>query len=183
MISKRAIREVTPISPSFVSNIFIVPKKDENLKPLNSQFLSPPHFKMDSVKDVASLLQPGDFRASIDLKDAYFHLPIHPSQRNYLRLIWRGKLYEFLVLPFGLCTAPFVFTKLTRPLAAFLRLRGIQAMFYLDNILILRRSHQECLRFVQLALKTLQQAGFLITWKKSCLTLSQRFLFLGLWWD
>ena len=189
MISKGAIREVSQVSPSFVSNIFIVPKKDGgnrpiiNLKPLNSQFLSPPHFKMDTVKDVASLLQAGDFGASIDLKDAYFHIPIHPSQRKYLRFVWRGKLYEFLVLPFGLCTAPFVFTKVTRPLAAFLRSRGIRAIFYLDDILILGRSHQECLHFVQLALQVLQQAGFLINWKKSFLTPSQRFLFLGLWWD
>ena len=127
--------------------------------------------------------QPGDFGASIDLKDAYFHLRIHPSQRKFLRFIWRGKLYEFLVLPFGLCTAPFIFTKLTRPLAAFLRSRGIRTIFYLDDILVLGRSHQECLHFVQLALSTLQQAGFLINWKKSCLTPSQRFLFLGLWWD
>ena len=84
MLQKGAIQEVTKVSPSYVSNIFIVPKKDGgnrpiiNLKPLNSQFLSPPHFKMDTVKDVASLLLPGDYGASVDLKDAYFHVPIHP---------------------------------------------------------------------------------------------------------
>ena len=105
--------------PFFCFKHFYCPKKDGgnrpiiNLKPLNSLFLSLPHFKMDTVKDVASLLQPGDFEAPIDLKDAYFHLPIHPSQRKYLRFIWRGRLYEFLVLPFSLCTASFVFSKIT----------------------------------------------------------------------
>lgn len=189
MLLKGAIREVTAPSLSFVSNIFTVPKKDGgnrpviNLKPLNSQFLSPPHFKMDTVKDVAGLLRPGDFGASIDLKDAYFHIPVHPSLRKYLRFIWRGKLYEFLVLPFGLSTAPFIFTKVTRPVAAFLRAQGIRLIFYLDDILILGQTFQECLLNVEKAVSLLQMAGFLINWKKSSLVPTQRFLFLGLWWD
>ena len=188
MISKNAIEEIPP-SPSFLSNLFIVPKKDGgnrpiiNLKPLNRQYLSPPHFKMDTVRDVASLLRPGDWGATLDLKDAYFHIPIHPPHRRYLRFIWKAKLYQFLVLAFGLCTAPFIFTKLTRPIAAFLRAQGIRVIFYLDDILILGSTLEECRLFVQIAIDTLQQAGFLLNWKKSSLEPSQRFLFLGLWWD
>ena len=189
LLAKGAIREVKTLSPSYVSNIFLVPKKDGgmrpiiNLKPLNRQFISAPHFRMDTVKDVSNLLRPGDFCASIDLKDAYFHVPIHPKSVHLLRFVWKGKVYEFLVLPFGLCTAPFVFTKISRPLAAFLRSKGIRIIFYLDDILVIGSSMSECLSHLQLVIDTLQSAGFVLNWKKSSLTPAQRFLFLGLWWD
>ena len=189
LLAKGAIQEVKTLSPSFVSNIFLVPKKDGgmrpiiNLKPLNRQFISAPHFRMDTIKDVSNILRPGDFCASIDLKDAYFHLPIHPQSVHLLRFIWKGKIYEFVVLPFGLCTAPFIFTKMTRPIAAFLRAKGIRIIFYLDDILVIASSLQECQLHLKLVMDTLQGAGFIINWKKSSLIPAQRFLFLGLWWD
>ena len=76
---------------------------------------------MDTLEDIRSLLRPGDWAVSIDLKDAYFHVPIHPEARKFLRFGWRGRLFQYCVLPFGLCTAPWIFTKLTRRLAAKLR--------------------------------------------------------------
>ena len=189
MLAKGAIQEVKTLSPSYISNIFLVPKKDGglrpiiNLKPLNRRYISAPHFRMDTIKDVSSLLRPVDFCASIDLKDAYFHIPIHPQSTHLLRFVWKGKVYEFLVVPFGLCTAPFIFTKITRPIAAFLRSKGIRIIFYLDDILVIATSEQECLLHLKVVMETLQGAGFLLNWKKSCLTPAQRFLYLGLWWD
>lgn len=189
LLEKGAIRRVKSLSPSYVSNIFVVPKKDGgfrpiiNLKPLNRHYISAPHFRMDTVKDVSHLLRPGDFCASIDLKDAYFHIPVHKKFHRYLRFVWKGKMYEFLVLPFGLCTAPFIFTKVTRLIASFLRSKGIRIIFYLDDILVIGGSKEECLSHLQLAIQTFQGAGFVINWKKSSLIPSQNFLFLGLWWN
>ena len=112
--------------------MFLVPKKDggwrpiSNLKRLNANHLSAPHFWMDTVADVLLLSRPGGWAVSIDLKDAYQHILIVPRFRKYLRFGWKGKLYQFLVLPFGLSTAPpLVFMKLTCPLVTFLRSRGI----------------------------------------------------------
>ena len=57
-----------------------MPKKDRghrlviNLKALN-RFVVEEHFKMESFQD---LVKPGDCLAKIDLKDAYFLLPVHP---------------------------------------------------------------------------------------------------------
>ena len=92
-------------------------------------------------------------------------------------------LYEFLVLPFGLCTAPFVFTKLTKPVAAFLRTMGIHIIFYLDDILVIGSSEVECRLNVEMTLKVLREAGFVINLKKSHLIPSQQFKYLGLNWD
>jgi hypothetical protein len=122
LLAKGAIEEV-PLSPpplSYISPIFLIPKKDGgmrpilNLKKLNASHLDTPYFRMETVEDVGHALQPGDWARSIDLWDDYFHVPLHPSTRKYMRFGWKGKLFQFLVLPFGLSSALKVFTSLTR---------------------------------------------------------------------
>jgi hypothetical protein len=76
---------------------------------------APQHpFRMESVEDVHHALRLGDWVASIDLRDAYFHVPLHHSTKKYMCFGWRGRLYRFCVLPFGLSPAAKVFTALTR---------------------------------------------------------------------
>ena len=91
-LTKQAIRRVSPTTRGLVYCIFVVPKDGGwqpiiNLKWLNQTFLDPPHFRMDTVMDAASLLRPGDWAASIDLKDADFHVGVN---RRFLGFGWRG---------------------------------------------------------------------------------------------
>ena len=82
MLLKGAIDEVAP-SRGYYSRVFCVPKKEGgwrpiiNLKRLNKEFLDLPPFRMDTAKNVALLLRPGDWAASIDLKDTYFDVPVN----------------------------------------------------------------------------------------------------------
>lgn len=82
-----------------------------NLKRLN-EFIFAPHFKIEDQKTVIRMLSPGDFLASIDLEDAYLLLPIHPEDRKYLRFRFKNQLFQVTALPFGLASAPFIFTKI-----------------------------------------------------------------------
>ena len=70
-------------------------------------------------------MRPGLWLASIDLKDAYFHIPIYRGHWKYLRFCIAGKVYQFLVLPFGLSSAPRVFTKILLALIAYLHSQGV----------------------------------------------------------
>ena len=134
LLGKGAIEEVAP-SCGYYSHVFVVPKKDGgwrpilNIKRLNKKYLVSPPFKMDTVREVSSLLREGDWMASIDLKDTYFHIPVARRFRRFLRFGWRGKLYQYLVIPFGLCVAPWLFTRVTAPLKAWLRARGSAPSF------------------------------------------------------
>ena len=59
---------------------------------------------------------------SFDLKSAYHHVEISQEYQTYLGFSWKTSnsgdeiFYVFTVLPFGLSTAPYVFTKLLKPL-------------------------------------------------------------------
>ena len=61
---------------------------------------------------------------------------IHTDSRKYLRFAFENKVYQFRVLPFGLNTAPQVFTRLEHTVAAYLHRQGISVIPYLDDWLI-----------------------------------------------
>ena len=73
-------------------------------------------------------ISPGDFMVSIDLKDAYFSVPIFQPHRKYLRFLWNFKRFEFTCLPFGYSLAPRVFTKIFKPVMAYFRFLGFKAL-------------------------------------------------------
>ena len=131
--SKRFLQPFLPSSP---------PKKDRgvrpilNLRPLN-RFVSAPHFKMQTLKAVLQSLNPNDWVTKLDLKDAYFHIPIHPKHRKFLRFAIQGQCYQFKALCIGLASAPRVFTKVMAILGAKLHAQQVQVCMYLDDWLII----------------------------------------------
>ena len=98
LLQKGAIHKADPRTPGQVTHLFLVPKKDGgmrpiiNLKPFNKTFLDPPHFRMEGIPDVIRLLNPGYWAATIDLKDAFFHVAIFSDHCKLLRFFWDGVL-------------------------------------------------------------------------------------------
>ena len=87
-----------------------------DLKALN-EFLKPKHFKMKSPESCRTTLLPGTWIYSINQKDAYFHIPIHPKSRRFLLVSFKGENYQFRALPFSLSSAPWLFTMVDREFA------------------------------------------------------------------
>ena len=46
--------------------------------------LSQHHFKMDTIQTGLKLMRPRCFMASVDLKDAYYSVPVAKEDRKYL---------------------------------------------------------------------------------------------------
>ena len=185
LLQKGAIEQIQDRpQEGYFSMYFLVPKKTGdlrpilNLKPINHT-IQKSTFKMETLQSVIIAIQPGEWLASIDLKDAYFHIPIHPSHYKFLRFSIDGKCYQYKVLPFGLTTSPRVFTKVLAPVMGFLRLKGIHLFPYLDDILVVADSPQQLHMDLQTTLHVLMQAGYIINVKKSSLTPSQDSIFLG----
>ena len=185
MLHKNAITEVPPDSLGFYSNVFLVRKASGgwrpviDLKNLNAH-IHAPHFRMFTTSSVLSSVEKGDYVFKIDLQDAYFHVPIHPSSRMYLRFAFKNRVYQFRVLPFGLSTAPQIFTYLGHTVTAYLHRREISVIPYLDDWLVHHPDRQVLLRHQALLLDMLDLVGFILNRKKSELDLTQDLQFLGI---
>jgi hypothetical protein len=159
------------VEDQFISPVFLTPKSDGssrfilNLKNLN-KFIPTCHFKMEDIRTASKLLSQHAYMANIDLKDAYFLIPIHSHHKKILRFKFH-KTYEFQCLPFGLSTAPYVFTKLLKPVSTYLRERGHSIVIYLDDILCIGNSYENCRNCVTETVNLLQYLGFVINRKKS----------------
>ena len=111
LVKKGAIIEVAHAEQIFISRMFLVPKKDGTHKPvidlrMLNRYIRKEHFKMEGVHLIKALLQEGDWMVKIDLKDAYFAIPILEEHWKYLAFCWKEKTYYFRCLPFGLLSAP-----------------------------------------------------------------------------
>ena len=80
---------------------------------------------------------------SINLKDAYLQIPIHPSSRRFLRFTARGRAWQFKELCFGLSMVPQVFTRVIAPVSSFLHQSGVRMLQYLDDWLNLASSRKD----------------------------------------
>ena len=78
------------------------------------------------------LLERNDYMFSFDLKSGYHHVDVAEAHQRFLDIEWGGAYYMFTVLPFGLSTACYVFTKLLRPLVRYWRARLVALeLFYI----------------------------------------------------
>ncbi|XP_043494107.1 uncharacterized protein LOC122519008 [Polistes fuscatus] len=134
----------------------------------DGQFLSKTiHFKMEDFRTVLKLISKGCFMASFDLQDAYLMIPIHKDFWKFLRFYWQGHLYEFICLPFGLSTAPWVFTKIMKPVISHLRLLGWLSVVYLDDWWLVGTLRYLCSQNIKVSREFLESLGFILNLKKS----------------
>ena len=103
-----------------------------NLRHLN-RFLWKQKFKYEDLRVAMLLLNKGEFLFSFDLKSGYHHVDIAECHWKYLGFTWQEKFYVFTVLPFGLSTACYAFTKLLRPLVRHWRSKGLKIVVDLDD--------------------------------------------------
>ena len=184
LIEKQVLEIVEPEIDENISTIFLRPKKKGtyrmilNLKPFNKN-VEYFHFKMETFDMAIKLLYENCYLASIDLKDAYYSVPIHEDFRKYLRFIWEDKTFQYAALPNGLSCGPRKFTKLMKPVYATLRRLGINVSGFLDDLLIVGHSVDELKVSVETVVHTLQNLGFVINFEKSILEPCSRLRHLG----
>ena len=188
LLQKGAI-ELAPLpSLGFYSRLFVVMKALGSWRPvidlslLNLRVLKTP-FKMETIQSTLLSVRRGDWMVSIDLKDAYLQVPIHPDSRRYLRFVAFNKVYQFKVLCFGLSTAPQVFTRVMAPVSTILHSLGIRLRRYLDDWLIQASSREQVLLSLRTVLRLCNSLGIVVNWEKSPLVSTQRLCYLGVLLD
>lgn len=140
---------------------------------------------METLQSVRDTIQPDDYTITIDLKDAYLHIPLHPTIRHLFRLLSKGTIYQFTVLPFGLSTAPRISSLLHRPVIAQIKihLRRIRGHAYLDNWLVRNQSRVLLEEHSGHFLNLFAHLGLGVNYPKSQLIPHKQFVFLGATFD
>ena len=173
----------------FTSNLFSVPKKDStesrtilDLSDLN-EFIQNRSFKMLTMKEIKLLLPKGYWTVSLDLKDGFYHLSISKGLRKYLGFKYKGICWAFRAMPFGLNIAPRIFTNIIADVVRMLEQENIWCLPYLDDLLLIARTKEECERILKRTLSTLTELGWIINMKKSRMIPQQKFVWLGVEYD
>ena len=117
-----------------------------------------------------------------DLQSGYHHIDIEPSCQHFIGFSWNNNYYCFTVLPFGLSSAPYVFTKCLRTLVKHWRKNNLKVVLYLDDGLIMAVSESKCVYATNFIRQSLTSAGFFINEKKSIFHPVQEIEWLGLLW-
>lgn len=95
MLHKKVIRQISKCEVKIVSSIFIRPKREGsprmilNLRELN-QFVLTQHFKLEALKTALAFVNKDCLFASIDLKDAYYSIPVHRESQGRLMFSWEN---------------------------------------------------------------------------------------------
>ena len=184
LLQKGVIEEAYHSHGEFLSNVFLRLKKDGsfrmilNIKNLNSH-VEYNKFKMDTVQSILKLVTPGCYMATIDLKDAYYSVPVAQEHRKYLRFVWRSKLYQYTCFPNGLSSAPRLFTKLMKPCYAHLRCRGHIVSGYIDDTYLQQQLFNDALNSLHACKSLFTSLGLLIHPEKSLDIPSQKATVLG----
>jgi ribonuclease HI len=175
-------------SPGMYSYLFLRPKKTGgfrpvfNMKPLN-KFVQSESFQMETPLRVAASIRPGSWACSLDLADAYLHIPMHQSVCHLLRFTNGRVAYQFRALPFGLNVSAWVFTKATSVAVAALHSQGVAVSAYIDDWLVHHDDRLQVLQHRDDTIRCLLDLGWHVNEAKSEFHPAQQFLYLGVAFD
>ena len=182
----KGVLEIIPDpDPGFYSCLFLVEKSSGgwrpviDLSPLN-EFVRQTPFRMETPNSVLLAVSKDDFLASIDLKDTYFQIPVHPSSRKLLCFVSNDAVYQYKALCFGLSTAPQVFTRVFAAVSSWAHSWGIRLLQYLDDWLILSSSEAKTRQHLQQLFALCRSLGIIINEEKSDLSPSRSVEYLGM---
>ena len=117
---------------------------------------------METLNIILPQLTNQVWAVTLDLLDAYLHVPVHQQSHRLLGFRFLEQTYLYKVLPFGLKDSPWVFTRLVATAIGLLRLLGIRIFYYLDDWLLVASSKDLLEALLKVVLVVSQILGFLI---------------------
>ena len=132
-----------------------------------NQYLNQYKFKYEVLNIVASLFHQGGYMFTFDLKSGYHHVDINVDSWPYLGFSWQNPgehrhYFMFRVLPFGLSTACYMFTKLLRLLVKYWRSKGKRIVISIDDGICASSTLREAESDSAMIASDLDDAGFVL---------------------
>ena len=129
---------------------------------INKELASVSYTSVDDIVTTILQLGRGALLAKMDIKQAYRNVPVHPEDRLLLGMLWEGKVYVDTALPFGLRSAPLIFTVLATALIWIMKQKGVtNAISYvIDDFLTAGAPDSpECQKNADMMRETCEEVG------------------------
>lgn len=111
---------------------------------ISKELASLSYVLVDDVVACALKEGKGALLAKMDVKQAYRNIPVHSSDRAGLGMSWEGRVYIDSVLPFGLRSAPLLFSAVTDALQWIMKIKGVRLLFhYIDDFITIGAPQSE----------------------------------------
>ena len=197
LLKKNVIVKMKPEEKGFFNLVFLRPKKAADTETRMEKrwrlildvsklnvFLRIKHFTMETAEKIRKEVIPDTWATSVDLTDAYHHLPIHPHFQNFLAFEVAGVNYKYVACPFGLSPIPQVFTEVMTAIKIHMRENTESLVFqYIDDWLLIAKTPQQVLadtiKFVNICI----ELGVIVNPDKSQLEPTQTLDHLGFTWN
>ena len=114
-------------------------------------------YPLSQVDDMLDTLAGSEYFTTLDLISGYWHVGVSSGDVAKTAFCTPGRLFEFNIMPFGLCNAPTTFQWLMDTVLA--GLQRSNCLVYLDNIVIPGKSFEEHLHNLQSVFECLRQVG------------------------
>ena len=128
---------------------------------ISSNWCSLSYASIDDAAKLVVAVGRGALLAKLDIESAYRIVPVHPNDRHLLGMRWKGTIYVDKALPFGLCSAPKLFTAVADALAWMMQGCGAcKVIHYLDDFLFVGKPVSSlCAEALQAALRLCRRLG------------------------
>ncbi|GFX38330.1 retrovirus-related Pol polyprotein from transposon 17.6 [Trichonephila clavipes] len=153
---------IEPSSSPWASPIVLVRKKDGSTRFCVDYCRLNDGTKKDSnhlprIDDTLDILAGNTWFSTLDLKSGYWKVELHPDVKEKTAFTTGQGLWQFKVMPFGLCNAPATFERVMEKVLGGLSYEA--CLVYLDDIIIVRRSFEEHLKNIRRVLQKLKEAN------------------------
>ena len=172
---------ISPSKSPWASPIVLVKKKDGttrfcvDYRKVN-EVTRKDAYPIPRVDDTLDTLAGSTWFTTLDLKSGYWQVEVAGENRDKTAFCTSEGLYEFNVMPFGLCNAPATFQRLMNSVLA--GLQCTSCLVYIDDIIVVGNSFDQYLSNLQQVLERLKQAGLKVHPSK-CQFLQREVTFLG----
>ena len=133
-------------------------------------------YPLPRVDDILDTLGGSKWFSTLDLKSGYWQVKVDSSSREKTAFTTSEGLYEFKVMPFGLCNAPATFQRLMNRVLC--DVNWVECLVYIDDTVVIGLTFEQHLSNLGTVLSRLRQAGLKLQPAK-CKLCQKEVRFLG----